>query len=70
MSLRKSKTLMESTDSSKIYNRARKYYLEGMGEISCVFCPYHEKENAHKYQRSWKKKNKNRKQFRKVKSNV
>lgn len=66
MSLRKVKELMESTDSSKVYRLARKYYLAGIGELSCVYCPYHKKENQEKkYQKSWKKFRKHqRKEFK------
>lgn len=66
MSLRKVKYEMESTDSSKVYKVARKYYLAKTGNISCVFCPYHCRENKEKkLQKSWKKFRKNqRKEFK------
>lgn len=46
---------LDNTDDSRNYKKARKRYLAGKAEISCVYCPYHRVENAHKYQRSWKK---------------
>lgn len=53
----KSVTLMATTIDSKIYNRARKFYLESMGEISCAFCPYHDGENWRRHRKSkcWKR---------------
>ncbi len=58
------KLLMETTDNSSIYKKARKRYLEGRG-ISCVFCGYHKGENTrHKYQRTWKKTSKRKRQFK------
>lgn len=57
-------SIMQSTDNSKVYKRARKLYLEGRG-ISCTFCKYHRGENTkHKYQRSWKKTSKRKKQYK------
>ena len=48
------KEAMDTTQSSKQYKIAHKYYLDGRG-IKCSFCPYHRGENGHKLQRSWKK---------------
>ncbi len=62
MSLRKCKAEMETTDSSFVYKRARKRFLDNTGEISCSICPYHFGENSHKYQRNWKKTSKRRHQ--------
>ena len=54
--MHKPKSVMDTTDDKRIYNRARKAYLERIGKISCVLCPYHDKENQdHKLQKSWKK---------------
>ncbi len=46
---------MENTDNPRVYNRARKRYLENEGLISCSLCPYHKWENAHKLQKNWKR---------------
>lgn len=47
---------MNTTDNPRVYNRARKRYLDGIGAIDCSYCPYHRWENAtHKYQKNWKK---------------
>ena len=58
--MHKPKMVMDTTGSSRVYNLSRKYYLDGIAEIKCTFCPYHRLENAHKYQRSWKKSRRNR----------
>lgn len=61
--MHKAKAVMDSTDNFGIYKKARKCYLEGRG-ISCSFCRYHKGENTdHKYQRSWKKRGRIRKQY-------
>lgn len=46
---------MDGTDNKRIYNRARKSYLEKMGDIKCSICRYHKVENASKRQKNWKK---------------
>lgn len=48
--------IMQATDNSQVYKKARKRYLEGRG-ISCAFCPYHRNENWERQnnQRNWKK---------------
>ena len=64
--MHKPKIIMDTTDSPKQYKMARKYYLASSTAkgISCVFCPFHAKENQeHKLQRNWKK-------FRKTKHKV
>lgn len=53
--LHKAKAEMDNTDSRRVYNIARKRYLDGIGAIKCSYCEYQRGENAHKYQRSWKK---------------
>lgn len=69
MTFRKPKPIMDSTDDSKLYKRARKYYLEGRG-ISCSFCRYHKGENLdHNLQRSWKRISKRKRQFKERKAN-
>jgi hypothetical protein len=46
----KVKKILEKTTSRKVYNQARKRFLESIGEIYCSRCPYHRVENLdHKY---------------------
>jgi hypothetical protein len=39
------KTIMDTTFSRGVYNKARKRYLDDIGEIHCARCPYHGVEN-------------------------
>ena len=55
----------KETVNRYLYNRLYKWYLEQDGKISCNYCPYHHMENQdHKMQKSWKKKSKNKKQYK------
>lgn len=60
---RSSKSLMDSTANSSVYNKARKIYLEQSGKIKCSICGYHRGENdKRKYfgtVKFWKKDNPN-----------
>ena len=60
MSNRTFKYMMDTTNNRKVYSIARKHCLESERKISCSICPYHEKENASKKQKSWKKVRKNK----------
>ena len=48
------KEILDSTDSSYVYNKAYKIELNRRGLISCSRCPYHRKENREPMQRTWK----------------
>lgn len=56
----KAKSIMDNTDSNKVYVRARKRYHDQTGAISCSICPYHHHENAKRKpaHTSWKRKRK------------
>lgn len=59
--MKKSKEIMDSTDNSAYYKKARKAYLAQKGVINCTFCPYHAKENMERVpQKNWKKFRKHR----------
>ncbi len=52
----KYKTILDTTDNSRIYKLALKRHREHCGDISCAWCPYHRKENGWSWflQRNWK----------------
>jgi len=56
----KYRSVMNHTDSSAQYKRARKRVLEDEGHIKCGFCAYHRGDNGIRLQRSWKRYRKNR----------
>lgn len=41
----KAKKIMDETTNRYEYNRARKFYLDHVGEIHCSFCRYHLGDN-------------------------
>jgi len=74
--MHKSKKLLKETMSRKVYNIARKFWLEHDGQIYCSYCKYHRGENCTKKYYggdthfgvrypSWKLASKNKKQWMK-----
>lgn len=53
----KPKHTLDNTSNAQVYKKAFKGYLESK-KLKCSRCPFHDGENGHKPQRSWKKKRK------------
>jgi len=62
------------TNNRSVYNKLRKYHLQGVGKIRCAWCGYNKNENSNKHwyggfeedsvkYPSWKIVSKNRKQW-------